>query len=199
MSDERINSITPSDYTITPELSCFGNKIRVKIDEGCLKKDKMTYSHKTIVNIYIVYEIAKNNSISSYPTLENCLFAAVKLTENPDIDKYKYSGYDIGFDRNEKFSFGNGYGLNAIIFGVDMSSSVHVDNKKKDILGEGPTQGLDDTTLSAEKKYLIKFTKNNKKFGLSLHYNGANCFFLLVQKLLNIKQNTLKLWHIHYV
>ena len=57
-----------------------------------------------------------------------------------------------------------------------MSSSVHVDNKKKYILilGEGPTQGLDGTTLTAEKKYSINFNENNKKFCLSLHYNGAN-------------------------
>ena len=53
-----------------------------------------------------------------------------------------------------------------------MSSSVHVDNKKKDILilGEGPTQGLNDTTLTAEKKHSINFTVTRKKC-LSLHYN----------------------------
>ena len=54
---------------------------------------------------------------------------------------------------------------------VHMSSSVHVDNKKKYILvlGEGPTQGLDGTTLTAEKKYSINFIVNNKKFCLRLH------------------------------
>ena len=42
-----------------------------------------------------------------------------------------------------------GFGKNVKIFGVDMSFSVHVNNKKKDILilSEGLTQGLDDTTL----------------------------------------------------
>ena len=46
---------------------------------------------------------------------------------------------------------------NDIIFGADMSSSVYIDNKSKDILilGEGPTQWLDDTALRAEAKYLI--------------------------------------------
>ena len=70
-----------------------------------------------------------------------------------------------------EFTFGNGYGKNFVIFGVDMSSSVHVDNKKKDILilGKGPTQGLDGTTLTAEKLYSINFTENNKKLCLSLH------------------------------
>ena len=55
-----------------------------------------------------------------------------------------------------------------------MSSSVHVDNKEKDILilGKGTTQALDDTSLTAEKLYSINFTENNIKFCLSLHYNG---------------------------
>ena len=65
---------------------------------------------------------------------------------------------------------------NVIIFIVDMSSSVHIDKKKKDILfiGENPTQGLDDTTLTVEKKYSSNFTEHNIKICLSLHYNGAN-------------------------
>ena len=56
-----------------------------------------------------------------------------------------------------------------------MSSSAHIDNKKKDILvlGKGPTQGLEHT-LTAEKMYLINFTLTRKKFCLSLNYNGAN-------------------------
>ena len=57
-----------------------------------------------------------------------------------------------------------------------MSSSVHIDKENKDILilGEGPTQGLDDTTLKAEDKYPIKLIQSNKRFVLSLHYNGSN-------------------------
>ena len=55
---------------------------------------------------------------------------------------------------------------NVIIFGADMSSSVHIDNKNKDILilGEEPTQGLDDTTLTAEEKHPISFTQSGKRF-----------------------------------
>ena len=58
---------------------------------------------------------------------------------------------------------------------MDMSSTVHIDNKEKDILvlGKGPTQGLENT-LTAEKMYSINFTLTKKKFCLSLHYNGAN-------------------------
>ena len=57
------------------------------------------------MNVYIVYEISKTINISDYPTLENCLFGAVKLTKNADIDKYGYSGYGIGFDRHGRFPF----------------------------------------------------------------------------------------------
>ena len=61
-------------------------------------------------------------------------------------------------------------GKNNIIFRADMSSPVHVENENKDILilGEGLTQGLDDTTLTAEAIYSINFTQPNKRFVLSL-------------------------------
>ena len=75
------------------------------------------------MNIYIVYEIERSVNISSYPTLENCLFGVVKLTKYVDVDLYKYSGYGIGFDRKGFYSIGDEIGRNAIIFGVDMSSS----------------------------------------------------------------------------
>ena len=62
------------------------------------------------------------------------MFRAVKLTKHPDIDQYKYCWYDIAFYRKGLFSLGNETGKNVIIFGVDMSSSPHIDDKKKDIL-----------------------------------------------------------------
>ena len=88
----------------------------------------------------------------NHPTLKICLFSAVTLTKNADIDKHKYSGYGIGLDRRGSFSFpGGGFGQNIIIFGADMNSSIHIDNKGKDILilGIGPTQGLDESSLTA--------------------------------------------------
>ena len=154
-NDERINSNTVSNHRVTPELSYYGTKTRVEFNGSCLKQDKAIYNHGTIVNIYIVYEISKNYKISSYPTLENCLFGAVSLTKHVDIDHYKYSGYDIGFDRKGEFSFGNGFGRNCIIFGADMSSSVHANNKTKNILvlGKDFVQGLDNTKIY-QKNYI---------------------------------------------
>ena len=77
-------------------------------------------------------------------------------------------------------------GKNVIIFGVDMSSSVQIDNKNKDILiiGEGPTQELDDTTLIAEAIYPINFTQPNEKFVLCLQYNGSKKISVKIKILL---------------
>ena len=68
-------------------------------------------------------------------------------------------------------------GRNVMIFGVDISSSTKIDPRKKDILilGKGPTQRLQHT-LAAENIYSVNFTENNKKFCVSLHYNGANSY-----------------------
>ena len=62
-----------------------------------------------------------------------------------------------------------------------MSSSVHVGNNKKYILilHEGPTQGLNDTILTAEKMYLINFTESRKKLSLIFHYNGVNSYLFV--------------------
>ena len=62
-----------------------------------------------------------------------------------------------------------------------MSSTVHVDNKRKVILilGIGPTRGLDDTKLTAEAKYPINFTKSNERFVLSLYFNRIDSFLFV--------------------
>ena len=124
------------------------------------------------------------------------MFGSVKLTKNGDPDKYKYSGYAIGFDSRSEFSFPDGsMGKIVIMFGADMSSSVHIDNKNKDvlILGEGPLQGVVDTTLTAKAKYPINFTQPRKRFALSLTTVEATVSYLLMlQKYMNSEQNALK-------
>ena len=76
-----------------------------------MKQPKITYTLKKVVNIYIVYELGASTSHIDDPTLKNCLFGVVTLTKNADIDKYRYSGYRIAFDRKGSFSFpGGGYG-----------------------------------------------------------------------------------------
>ena len=76
-----------------------------------------------------------------------------------------------------------------------MSSSMHADNKGKDILilGEGPTQWLDDSTLTEEAKYSINFTQSRKRFVLSLHYNWNNSFlFVNATKVYQFKAEKLR-------
>ena len=136
-----------------------------KLEESCLKQDKSVFNHRKIVNIYIAYEIDKTYTKIN-PTLVNCLFGAVNMTKNADIDKNKYSGYGIGFVRTGIYLLpGGSFGRNVVILGVDMSSSAHVDNKEKDILilGKGPTQVLGEHSLNAEKMYSVNFTDHREK------------------------------------
>ena len=126
----------------------------------------MQPTHGTIVNIFIFYELGAYGSNDNDPSLKSCLFGAVTLTKNADIDNYGYSGYGTGFDRRSGFSFRNiGFGQNILILGADMSSSTHIDNRKKDILvlGKVSTQGLEHT-LTTEKSYSINFTVKKRKF-----------------------------------
>ena len=134
ISNEIIKPPTPSNNSLTPELNYYGTKTTVKFIRSCLKQSKISYTHGKVVNIYIVYELAASSSHDSDTTIKNCLFGAVTLTKNSDIEKYKYSGYGIEFDRRSSFSFtGGGFGQNVLIFGADMSTSIYIDNKKRHI------------------------------------------------------------------
>ena len=183
LSDETIKPPSTSDNSLTPALSYYrASKIRVKFTGSCLKQDKVTFNHGKVVSIYIIYELGACTSSDSDPTIKNCLFGAVTLTENTDINKYKYSGYGTGFDRRSSFSFpGGGFGQNIIYFGADMNSSIHIDSKGKDILilERGLTQELGEHSSTAEKIYSIDFTLTKKKFCLSLHYNGAKSYLFV--------------------
>ena len=100
---------------------------------------------KTVRNLYILYTLGPQlKNLNTDFTLINCLFGSVKITENVNLDKYKYTGYGIGIDSRSEFLFTDGsYGKNVIIFGANRSSSVHVDNKGKVIIiiTEGTTRG----------------------------------------------------------
>ena len=131
-----------------PILNYYGSKIKVSFDMSCLQTNRFSINHGKIVNIYIVYETINianiNGNRDSNLTIENA-----------DVDKYKYTGYGVG----------GGYGEVVIIFGADMNSSTHFDNKGKDILilGIGPMQGLGEHSLTVEKMYSINFTEDTKK------------------------------------
>ena len=151
------------------------------------------------MNIHTVYDLDSNlNNFD--PTLQNCLFGVINLTKNSDIDKNKYSGYGIGFDSKGTFSHPTGsFGQNAIIFGADMSSSTHANNKTRNILilGKDFIQGIDSTTIYAVKMNSINFSATKTRLCLSLQYNGyliVICLFVIcLSKLLNLKQRIQRL------
>ena len=154
MSNEVIKS---PNNSFAPAVKFSVKKLYVKFSGSCLKQEKMTFNHRKTIE----------SSLNNFdPTLQICLFGAVKLTKNSGIDKYEYSGYGIGFDSKGTFSHpSRGTGVIVVVFGVDISSCAHANNKTKNILihVEGFTQGLEDTTLYAEKIYSINFTAARKK------------------------------------
>ena len=142
------------------------------------------------VNIFIVYRL---NPISSTRntdyTIENALFGAMKITKNTDYSKNNYTGYGLCFDEGNAFGHTIREGnfdhttsaRNVLIFGADMSSSVHATNRANHIyvMGKGFVQGINDTTIYAEKIFYINLTDFGKKFVLSLHYNGDNSYLFV--------------------
>ena len=134
------------------------------------------------VKLFITYELdAWLRDLNTDVTLGNCLFGAVKLTINADEDKYSYSEYGIGSDCCLLFSLQNDLGRNVVVFGVDNSWFALIDNKEKHILvcGVDPTQRLNDTSITAETKYFINFSRSWRKFCLSIHYNGRHSFLFV--------------------
>ena len=153
------------------------------------QNNKLTSSNdhvlnENVVNIYIVYKLDPLASTrdKSY-TIQNALFGAMQITKNAtDYDKNNYKGYVICLDERNEFGHTITEGghanttdaRNVLIFGADMSFSVHATNRSNHIylMGTGLTQGINDTTIYVEKNFYRNFTDFGKKFVLSLHYNG---------------------------
>ena len=113
LSDGKINApgtSSSNDQAPILEYRCAG--IRLKFKGDLLRQNKVTYNRGKIVNIYNVYEISSTFTSQSRFTLKNSLFCAFKITKNTDISKYKYSGYDIGFDSNGSFLHADGTSCN---------------------------------------------------------------------------------------
>ena len=147
--------------------------------------------NKNVVNIYIVYKLDPLASTRDKSfTIQNALFGAMQITKNAtDNSKNNYKGYGICFDERSELGHtitegGHAhtkYATNVLIFGADMSSSVHAINRANHIylMGTGLTQGINYTTIYAEKNFYRNFTDFGKKFVLTLHYNGDNsCLFV---------------------
>ena len=134
MSEENIENITKSDSNFAPNFVDHYLLPDINFNGHCLIKSN-TSIPKKVINLHISCKLNPplRNSNTDF-TLNNCLLGSVKLTKNADLDKYKYSGYDKGLDSRSELLFTDGsFGKNVIIFGADMSSSLHIDNKGKDI------------------------------------------------------------------
>ena len=145
-------------------------------------------NNKKVINIYIVCKLTPISSTRNTDyTIQNALFGAMKITKNTDSSKNNYKGYGLCFDEGGEFGHAVKQGnfnrttnaKNVIIFGVDVSSSVHATNRANNIyvMGKEFIQGINDTTIYAEKLFHNNFTEHGVKFVLSLHYNGDNSYF----------------------
>ena len=117
-----------------------------------------------------------------------CLAGATNIVKDSYKNKYVYAGYGIAFAVAGSWSFGNEFVRNVVIYGVDNSLSSHTDNGKSNflMLGEVPTDDMNGSVGTAEKKFSINFRK--EKFFLSLHYNGDS-YLLVHEKSLNLVIN----------
>ena len=147
-------------------------------------------NNDNVVNIYCAYQLDPIASRRDDTfTVQNPLFGAMKITKNADTSKYNYKGNGICFDEGNSFGHTIREGnfdhttnaRNVLIFGVDMSSSVHATNRANHIyvMGKGFVQGINDTTIYAENNFYRNFTDPGKKFVLSLHYNGDESYLFV--------------------
>ena len=148
-------------------------------------------NNNNVINIYCVYEIQSiASSTNTSFTIQNALFGAMQITKDAtDNSKNNYKGYGICFDERSQFGHTITEGgfthttndRNVLIFGADVSFSVHATNRANHIYltGDGLTQGINDTTIYVEKKYYRNFTDLGKKFVLSLHYNSDDRYFFV--------------------
>ena len=144
-------------------------------------------NNNNAINIYCVYKLDPiASSRDSSFTIQN----AMQITKNAtDNSKNNYKGYGICFDERSESGHTITEGgfthttdaRNVLIFGADMSFSVHKTNRANHIyvMGTGLTQGIHDTTIYAEKNFYRNFTDPGKKFVLSLHYNGDDSYLFL--------------------
>ena len=157
MSEESIKNTPGSNNTFASSWIAYSLLPHAKFAKNCLRLRSILL-HKNVVNLDISHtRDTCSRDLNTDFTLGNGLFGVVKLTKNPDPDNYGYSGYGIWFDAHLQFSLPNGTRDKS--FGVVNSYSVHVDNKKEDILalGEGPRQRVNDTGTTTETKYSVNF------------------------------------------
>ena len=181
--DSDMDAVSVATTSLPPLVD--NGRMSVRLEGAYFKQMRLLHrNNDNIVNIYIVYLIDPiSNFRNTDYTVQNTLFGGVKITKNAtDTSKHKYEGYGTCFDEGGIFSkAGINNGRNVLIFGVHENSLVHANNKANNIyvMGDLFVQGINDTMLYAEKIYCQNFTAANKKFVLSLHYNGDDSYLFV--------------------
>ena len=171
---------------VSPDIKNINGQLYVLFIGNYFEQDPITIPNN-VINIYVVYKLDPISSTRNTDcTIQNALFGAMKITKNTDSSKNNYTGYGLCFDEGGEFGHTVRQGnfdrttnvKNIIIFGVDMSSSIHATNRANNIyvMGKDFMQGIKDTTIYAEKLFHNSFTEFGVKFVLSLHYNGDNSY-----------------------
>ena len=173
-----------------------GEKMYVYLQGSYFQQNNVLISNNdhvinnNVINIYIVYKLDPiASSRDDTFAIQNALFGAMQITKNTGTSKYDYKRYGICFDERSEFGHTITEGgfahttdaRNVLIFGADMSFSIHKTNRANHIyvMGTGLTQGIHDTTLYAENNFYRNFTDPGKKVTLSLHYNGDDSYLFV--------------------
>ena len=184
------NSNSKDSKAVLPSLRNDG-RMHVSLSGNQFQQDKVIIpNNDNAVNIYCVYQLDPIASTRDDTfTVQNALFGAMEITKNADTSKYNYKGYGICFDEGNSFGHTIREGnfdhttnaRNVLIFGVEMSSSVHATNRANHVyvMGKGFVQGINDTTIYAENNFYRNFTDPGKTFVLSLHYNGDESYLFV--------------------
>ena len=187
-SNKNVLNSVQNTKIVSPNIKNINGQSYVFFNGNHFKQDPITILNN-VINIYVVYKLDPISSTRNTDyTIQNALFGAMKITKNTDSSKNNYKGYGLCFDEGGEFGHTVKQGnfnrtTNAktvIIFGVDMSSSIHTTNKANNIyvMCKDFIQGINDTTIYAEKLFHNNFTEFGVKFVLSLHYNGDNIYLL---------------------
>ena len=189
-SDSNMNAFANAKSHL-PNLKNDG-RMHVHLSGNHFQQNKVIIPNNyNVINVYCVYKLDPiSSSRDTSFTIQDVLFGAMQITKNAtDNSKNNYKGYGICFDEGSQFGHtmtegGRNHtanGRNVLIFGADMSFSVHRTNRANHVyvMGDGLTQGIHDTTLYVEKKYFRNFTEPNVKFVLSLHYNGNDSYLFV--------------------
>ena len=187
--NSNINAVGDTSGNL-PDLKNDG-RMYVYLSGNYFKQDKtrIPNNNNTII-IYIVYKLDPiASSRDTTFTIKNALFGAMQITKNADTSKYDYKGYGICFDERSEFGHTITEGgfahttdaRNVLIFGADMSFSVHKTNRANHtyLMGTGLKQSIHDSTLYTEKNFYRNFTDPSKKFMPSLHYNGDDSYLFV--------------------